>query len=95
MYKEDLALNNLQWLICHKARPNHLSWLFLETVSSVLAELMNVIFGGQPMLACPYVGVHKRMSLMSLSLLHQQWPACFSHLTFVRWEVSGCTAAVV
>ena len=22
MYKEDLALNNLQWLICHKITPN-------------------------------------------------------------------------
>ena len=23
MHKEDLAPNNLQWLICHKAKPNH------------------------------------------------------------------------
>ena len=22
MYQEDLALNNLQWLICHKIQPN-------------------------------------------------------------------------
>ena len=22
MYKEDLALNNLQWLMCHKTKPN-------------------------------------------------------------------------
>ena len=22
MYKEDLASNNLQWLICHKTKPN-------------------------------------------------------------------------
>ena len=22
MYKNDLALNNLQWLICHKTKPN-------------------------------------------------------------------------
>ena len=22
MYKEDLALDNLQWLICHKTKPN-------------------------------------------------------------------------
>ena len=21
MYKEDLALNNVQWLICHKTKP--------------------------------------------------------------------------
>ena len=22
MYKEDLALNNLQWLLCHQTKPN-------------------------------------------------------------------------
>ena len=24
MYKQDLALNNLQWLICHKTKPNQI-----------------------------------------------------------------------
>ena len=24
MNKEDLALNNLQWLICHKTKPNNI-----------------------------------------------------------------------
>ena len=24
MYKEDLALNKLQWLICHKTQPNQI-----------------------------------------------------------------------
>ena len=24
MYKPDLALNNLQWLICHKTKPKNL-----------------------------------------------------------------------
>ena len=24
MYKEDLALNNLQWLICHKSQSNQI-----------------------------------------------------------------------
>ena len=23
MYKEDFALNNLQWLICHETKPTH------------------------------------------------------------------------
>ena len=23
-YKQDLALNNLQWLICHKTQPNQI-----------------------------------------------------------------------
>ena len=27
MYKEDLALNNLQWLICHKAQPNQILYI--------------------------------------------------------------------
>ena len=27
MYKEDLALNNLQWLICHKTHPNQIIYL--------------------------------------------------------------------
>ena len=25
MYKKDLALNNLQWLICHKTKPTNYS----------------------------------------------------------------------
>ena len=25
MHKEDLALNNLQWLICHATKPNHIN----------------------------------------------------------------------
>ena len=24
MYKEDLALNNFQWFICHKTKPNQI-----------------------------------------------------------------------
>ena len=30
MYKEDLALNNLQWLICHKTKQNKTNRLFLR-----------------------------------------------------------------
>ena len=35
MYKEDLALNNLQWLICHKTKPNHecLIYMFKEDLA--------------------------------------------------------------
>ena len=32
MYKEDLALNNLQWLICHKTKPNHIYWMFIKRI---------------------------------------------------------------
>ena len=27
MYKEDLASNNLQWLICHKTQPNQILYI--------------------------------------------------------------------
>ena len=27
MYKEDSALNNLQWLICHKTQPNQIIYI--------------------------------------------------------------------
>ena len=27
MNKEDLALNNLQWLICHKTQPNQIIYI--------------------------------------------------------------------
>ena len=33
MYKEDLALNNQQWLICHKTKPNtkdNYSWIIIK-----------------------------------------------------------------
>ena len=33
MYKDDLALNNLQWLICHKTKPN-------QTFTKVLGKYM-------------------------------------------------------
>ena len=30
MYKQDLVLNNLQWLICHKTKPNHWRMLLMS-----------------------------------------------------------------
>ena len=27
MHEEDLALNNLQWLICHKTQPNQILYI--------------------------------------------------------------------
>ena len=27
MYKNDLAVNNLQWLICHKTQPNQIIYI--------------------------------------------------------------------
>ena len=34
MYKEDLALNNLQWLICHKTQPNQTKLYHLVNMKS-------------------------------------------------------------
>ena len=51
---------------------------------------------GRPAFARPYVGVHKNTSLMSSSLLLQQYPACLVRLTWIvfmiggRWPYSWC-----
>ena len=34
MYKKDLALNNPQWLICYKTKPNKLNCKFVLTKES-------------------------------------------------------------
>ena len=51
---------------------------------------------GRPAFAWPYVGVHRSTSLMSLSLLLQQCPACLACLTCIvfvmggKWPYSWC-----
>ena len=43
MYKEDLALNNLQWLICHKTQLNQIIYLismYKEDLASNNLELL-------------------------------------------------------
>ena len=51
---------------------------------------------GRPAFARPCVGIHKRTSLMSSSLLLQQCPACLVRLTWIvfviggRWPYSWC-----
>ena len=51
---------------------------------------------GRPAFTRPYVGVHRSASLMSSSLLLQQWPACLVRLTWIvfmmggRWPYSWC-----
>ena len=37
MYKEDLALNNLQWLLCHK--PNHICLIYMYEEDLALNNL--------------------------------------------------------
>ena len=54
------------------------------------------VLAGRPVFARPYVGVHRSTSLMSLSLLLQQCPACLVCLTWIvfvmggRWPYSWC-----
>ena len=38
MYKESLALNNLQWLICHKTQPNEKR---LKIESATQVQILN------------------------------------------------------
>ena len=44
---------------------------------------------GRPAFAWPYVGVHRRKSLMSSSLLLQQCPACLVRLTWIAFVMGG------
>ena len=58
------------------------------------------VLAGCPAFARPYVGVHRSTSLMSLSLLLQQCPACLVCLTWIvfmmggRWPYSWCFGGV-
>ena len=51
---------------------------------------------GRPTFAWPFVGIHWSTSLMSLSLLLQQYPACLVYLAWIvfmmggRWPYSWC-----
>ena len=51
---------------------------------------------GRPAFAWPYVGVHRSTSIMSSSLLLQQFPTCLVRITWIvfvvggRWPYSWC-----
>ena len=44
MYEEDLALNHLQWLICHKTTPNQIYSLYLYKEDLALNNLQWLIY---------------------------------------------------
>ena len=46
MYKEDLALNNLQWLICHEiqTKPNHIYLIYMYKENLALNKLRVLIY---------------------------------------------------
>ena len=80
----------------------HFSLLFIASArSSGLHPISShsccmYVWAGHPAFARPYVGVHRSTSLMSLSLLLQQCPACLVRLTWIvfvmggRWPYSWC-----
>ena len=45
MYKEDLALNKLQWLICYKnpTQPNHIYLIYMYKEDLALNNLQGLI----------------------------------------------------
>ena len=47
------------------------------------------VWAGRPAFARPYVGVHRCTSLMSSSLLLQQWTACLVRLTWIVFVMGG------
>ena len=65
----------------------HCFWQVLDIASSVHKDKKNA-FADWPTLVCPCVGVHKRTSFLSSSLLFQVVLFVFLGW-FVGWEVSG------
>ena len=43
MYKENLALNSRQWLICHKTQPNHIYLIYMYKEDLALNNLQWLI----------------------------------------------------
>ena len=43
MYKNNLALNNLQWLICNKTKPNHIYFIYMYKKDLALNNLQWLI----------------------------------------------------
>ena len=48
MPKEDLALNNLQWLICHKTQPNQIIRIVVIVITLTFWSFSCVFCSGEP-----------------------------------------------
>ena len=44
MYKDDLALNDLQWLICHKTQQNQIIYIYIYDEDLALNNLQWFIY---------------------------------------------------
>ena len=71
MYKEDLALNNLKWLICHKTQPNQ----FSSSSQSSRADCPDSHDSlSQPVPVYHSLGMSSRLHLVST----QSWCICLT-----------------
>ena len=74
----------------------HPFWQVLRATSRILTELLYVGSSWSPCFCSAMWEVHRRTSLMSTSLLLQQYPACQVRLTLIasviggRWPYSCC-----
>ena len=48
MYKEDLALNNLQWLICHKTQQNQILYIWYICIKRIWHWITNSVLVNAP-----------------------------------------------
>ena len=44
MNKQDFALNNLQWLVCHKTKPNHIYLIYMYKEDFASNNLQGLIY---------------------------------------------------
>ena len=94
MYKEDSVLNNLQWLICHKTKPNHIYLIDMYKDDSVLNNLQRLICHKNPTnqptraslseikLVRKYFAV---LFFINISMLRMYIIHCRIHCTFNQW----------
>ena len=96
MYKKDLALNDLQWLICHKTKPNQSNLFSLETKETFFSVILyffflsfflsldSLLFNFYLFLATSYLPIFFLLSLLqsSFCLLFLFFFLSFFHLTY-------------
>ena len=81
MYKEDLALNNLQWLICHKAQPNQIIYIWYICIKRIWHWITyNGWYAIKPKLTKSYIYIYIYMIYMykeDLALNNLQGLICY------------------
>ena len=77
MYKQDLAFNNQQWLICHKTKPNQSNLLI--PISLSLTQLFRSLFLCSLLFLLPLLYSHFILPLLNTSffLSFFQFLFCF------------------